>query len=791
MERQTPGDASGKWNQFVSSYPWCTEPSGEEDTRRTDYKSSQLHANSHLSTLGDSWSNSPNGAPPVPGDCSPKDMANEHKSRDCTTSLRHIKPLEVETYGPLLATEEVSSEMEELVCENMRSQKQDDSPEVLGGDHNIPGYVNCDLSGRERCGWSPQSVNEKQCLTDDNIPKPGITSCSCQGRNSDPEHLYSACRTCFCSFSCHHFTYEHGDHYCPDPLGSQDGQEDDEEEAQYDDVGPEEAMQRQHGEHSIRKKGGKRQRNRSATKDREEVKDEAKKECRTPSTKHRLSRKKSHMDGRRHLRPEVPKQVEELAIFCVSSFRMFIDLVVFITHRCGEYVESGAIVLYTFCHLKTCNLDSVRVSLQNSVQGLGLWTRSLSLKLKHWGFSWGAVAFRLLKMLCALLFLVLMLFIGCLRLCWRHVKSVVGSVAEKVFRAGSAKRSTSPCGLPFLHRAWDSFREWKACKYLTGLLRKWLWNPWTSKKLQTEAGTTPAATGSPSAGCRFPSTGEVERLLALSDIPEEELNPFQVLGVEMNASDTELKKAYRQLAVLVHPDKNTHPRAEEAFKVVRAAWDIVSNPEKRKEYEIKRMSESELAKSMNELLSKLQDDLKEAMNTMMCSKCQGKHKRFEMERDPLAARYCAECSKSHPAEEGDFWAESSMLGLKITYFAMMDGKVYDITEWAGCQRVGISPDTHRVPYHISFGSKNSGATGRPRTVPESSPASAADLQDLFNRIFQGPPGPMPNGGGLFTTPQQTPPPHGASPPAPPKPESVPKTETKPKRRKKVRRPFQR
>lgn len=50
-----------------------------------------------------------------------------------------------------------------------------------------------------------------------------------------------------------------------------------------------------------------------------------------------------------------------------------------------------------------------------------------------------------------------------------------------------------------------------------------------------------------------------------------------------------------------------------------------------------------------------------------------------MDRDPANARYCAECAKMHPAEEGDFWAESSMLGLKITYFAMMQGKVFDIT----------------------------------------------------------------------------------------------------------------
>lgn len=50
-----------------------------------------------------------------------------------------------------------------------------------------------------------------------------------------------------------------------------------------------------------------------------------------------------------------------------------------------------------------------------------------------------------------------------------------------------------------------------------------------------------------------------------------------------------------------------------------------------------------------------------------------------MDREPAEARFCAECNRCHSAEEGDLWAESSMLGLRITYFACMDGKVYDIT----------------------------------------------------------------------------------------------------------------
>ncbi|NXH17684.1 DJC14 protein, partial [Bucco capensis] len=238
-----------------------------------------------------------------------------------------------------------------------------------------------------------------------------------------------------------------------------------------------------------------------------------------------------------------------------------------------------------------------------------------------------------------------------------------------------------------------------------------------------------AATGCPGG---TPGAGEeVARLVAMAEVPEEELNPFEVLGVELTASDAELRKAYRRLAVLVHPDKSQHPRAEAAFKVLRAAWDMVSSPEKRREYEIKQMAENELTRSVNEFLSRLQDDLKEAMNTMMCSKCQGKHRRFEMERDPQSGRYCAECGELHPVKEGDFWAESSLLGLKITYFAMMDGKIYDITEWAGCQRVSISPDTHRVPYHISFGSRGSTPAGRQRSTPKANPPSAADLQDFF------------------------------------------------------------
>ncbi|NXR17349.1 DJC14 protein, partial [Cinclus mexicanus] len=211
------------------------------------------------------------------------------------------------------------------------------------------------------------------------------------------------------------------------------------------------------------------------------------------------------------------------------------------------------------------------------------------------------------------------------------------------------------------------------------------------------------------------SEQEVTRLVAMAEVAEEELDPFRVLGVESTASDAELRRAYRRLAVLVHPDKSRDPRAEAAFKVLRAGWERVSSPERRREYETKQLAQGELARALGAFLGRLQEELRDAMDAMGCTRCGGRHRRFPLDRDPRGARYCAECGGWHAAEEGDLWAESSLLGLKVTYLARMDGHIYDVTEWAGCQRVAISPDSHRVPYHLSFGARTATPAGRQRS----------------------------------------------------------------------------
>lgn len=61
---------------------------------------------------------------------------------------------------------------------------------------------------------------------------------------------------------------------------------------------------------------------------------------------------------------------------------------------------------------------------------------------------------------------------------------------------------------------------------------------------------------------------------------------YQILGVQRNADQDEIQRAYRKLARAYHPDVNSDPAAEERFKDVSEAYDVLSDPNTRRRYDV-------------------------------------------------------------------------------------------------------------------------------------------------------------------------------------------------------------
>ena len=60
---------------------------------------------------------------------------------------------------------------------------------------------------------------------------------------------------------------------------------------------------------------------------------------------------------------------------------------------------------------------------------------------------------------------------------------------------------------------------------------------------------------------------------------------YAALGIQRGAGDNDISRAYKKAALRLHPDKNKHPRAEEAFKIVNTAKATLADPAKRRTYD--------------------------------------------------------------------------------------------------------------------------------------------------------------------------------------------------------------
>ena len=59
---------------------------------------------------------------------------------------------------------------------------------------------------------------------------------------------------------------------------------------------------------------------------------------------------------------------------------------------------------------------------------------------------------------------------------------------------------------------------------------------------------------------------------------------YQVLGVPRSASQEDIRTKFRRLALEYHPDRNRDPGAQEKFKEINSAYQVLSDPQKRAQY---------------------------------------------------------------------------------------------------------------------------------------------------------------------------------------------------------------
>lgn len=93
---------------------------------------------------------------------------------------------------------------------------------------------------------------------------------------------------------------------------------------------------------------------------------------------------------------------------------------------------------------------------------------------------------------------------------------------------------------------------------------------------------------------------------------------YQVLGVSKNATQDQIKDAYRELALKWHPDRNKDKKAEAVFKEVNEAYAVLGDPQKRKQYDAygpegfgQRYTEDDIFRGFNfeDIIREFQDNM--------------------------------------------------------------------------------------------------------------------------------------------------------------------------------------
>ncbi|CAH2061023.1 unnamed protein product [Thlaspi arvense] len=137
-----------------------------------------------------------------------------------------------------------------------------------------------------------------------------------------------------------------------------------------------------------------------------------------------------------------------------------------------------------------------------------------------------------------------------------------------------------------------------------------------------------------------------------------EIDYYGVLGINPEADDETVRKRYRMLAVMLHPDKNKCVGADEAFKLLSQAWAVFSDKTKRAEYDLKRnpgLREGGGASSSSKPASNGSQKVNKATTKVKSTTKRGVKRASDASASASVSAAAASTVVHKPTSDGTFW----------------------------------------------------------------------------------------------------------------------------------------
>ncbi|KAJ7272770.1 hypothetical protein O6H91_Y394000 [Diphasiastrum complanatum] len=238
----------------------------------------------------------------------------------------------------------------------------------------------------------------------------------------------------------------------------------------------------------------------------------------------------------------------------------------------------------------------------------------------------------------------------------------------------------------------------------------------------------------------YPSFENILRMLAVVDVhaivqekaPGTEIDCYQLLQVDSHAGDSIIKKNYRRLALMLHPDKNKSPGAEAAFKLIGEAWAVLSDKTKRSVYDSKRVLSGK-----NYIFTKAPME-----------KGENGHSKQHQGQVPSRAANCAQTNNI-----GSFWTVCPHCKMQYEYYrtylnfnlkcqkclkVFVARDIYDVSA-NGTNRSYVWPSAHAFMFQPGLHNESVGSSfPGSGTAPAAAAASAATGRDTTNNVRASP-----------------------------------------------------